>query len=194
MRKKKFSFLFVLGALMIVVSFSLIVSSQICKYIGNEKCQKIVEQMENLLPEESGGVTDIYSSPNMPVLEIDDTDYVALFEIPSLNVKLPIANEWDESKLKISPASFYGSCYDNSMVIGGAGSSKQFSFCKKIENDTVITITDMTGTQFTYKVSLVERSKTAENEWLINDSYDLTLFCQNTYGMEYIAVRCMSAN
>lgn len=193
MRKKKFSFL-VLGALMIVVSFSLIVSSQICQYIGNEKCQRIVEQMETLLPEKSGGVTDIYSSPNMPVLEIDSADYVGLLEIPSLKVKLPVANEWDKSKLKTSPACFYGSCYDNSMVIGGDDSSKQFSFCKEIENETVITITDMTGTQFAYKVSLVERSKTAENEWLTNEDYDLTLFCQNTYGMEYIAVRCMSAN
>ena len=146
--------------------------------------------MSELLSERTVGVPGIYSNPNMPVLEINDADYVALIEIPSLNLALPVADAWNSRKLYSSPARFFGSCYDHSLVIGGADNSHQFSFCDKIDNGTVITITDMTGTQFSYTVSRVDRSKSAESNWLISSDYDLTLFCRDTYSMEYVAVRC----
>jgi len=126
----------------------------------------------------------------MPVLVFNDVDYVALVEIPSINLTLPVADGWNSRKLYRSPARFYGSCYDHSLVIGGADNSHQFSFCDKIDTETVITVTDMTGTQFSYTVSRVDRSKSAESNWLICSDYDLTLFCRDTNSMEYIAVRC----
>lgn len=126
----------------------------------------------------------------MPVLGINDVDYVALIEIPSLHLSLPVADAWNSQKLYNSPVRFYGSCYDHSLVIGGADNSHHFSFCDKIDIGTVITVTDMTGTQFFYTVSRVDRSKKAESNWLIRRDYDLTLFCRDALSMEYIAVRC----
>ena len=61
-------------------------------------------------------------------------------------------------------------------------------FCDKIEYGTVVTVTDMTGTQFTYTVSDVHRARHAETQWLMADDCDLTLFCHDGYSMEYIAV------
>lgn len=66
-------------------------------------------------------------------------------------------------------------------------------FCDKIEYGTVVTVTDMTGTQFTYTVSDVHRARHAETQWLMDDDCDLTLFCHDGYSMEYIAVRCTFA-
>ena len=190
MKKRKFPIVLVLGISLVGISFSLIVGLQIRTHIGSAECQKVVTRMNELLPERIEGVPGIYPNPNMPVLEINDVDYVALIEIPSLNLTLPVADAWNSKKLYNSPARFYGSCYDHSLVIGGADNSYQFSFCDKIENRTVITLTDMTGTQFSYTVSRVDRSKSAESNWLISTDYDLTLFCRDTYSMEYVAVRC----
>ena len=190
MKKRRFPIVLVLGISLVVISFSLIVGLQIRTHIGSTESQKVVTRMNELLPERIVGVPGIYPNPNMPVLEIDDVDYVALIEIPSLNLTLPVADAWNSKKLYYSPARFYGSCYDHSLVIGGADNAYQFSFCDKIDNGTVITVTDMTGTQFSYTVSRVDRSKSAESNWLISGDYDLTLFCRDTYSMEYIAVRC----
>lgn len=190
MKKRRFPIVLILGISLVVISFSLIVGLQIRTQIGSAQSQKVVTRMNELLPERVAGVPGIYPNPNMPVLEINDVDYAALIEIPALNLTLPVADAWNSKKLYRSPARFYGSCYDHSLVIGGADNAYQFSFCDKIENGTVITVTDMTGTQFSYTVSRVDRSKNAESSWLVSADYDLTLFCRDTYSMEYVAVRC----
>ena len=190
MKKGKFPIVLILGICLVVISFSLIVGIQIRTHLGANESQKVVTRMNELLSERIEGVPGTYPNLNMPILEINDIDYVALIEIPSLNLSLPVADVWNSKKLYNSPARFYGSCYDHSLVIGGADNSYQFSFCDKIDNGTVIIVTDMTGTQFFYTVSRVDRSKSAESNWLISRDYDLTLFCRDALSMEYVAVRC----
>ena len=190
MKKGKFPIVLVLGICLVVVSFALIVGLQIRTHIGTRESQNVVTRMGELLPERTAGVPGISPNPNMPVLEINDVDYVALIEIPLLKLSLPVADAWNSQKLYSSPARFYGSCYNSSLVIGGADNSHQFSFCDKIENGTVVIVTDMTGTQFSYTVSRVDRAKSAESDWLISRDCDLTLFCRDTLSMEYVAVRC----
>ncbi|MBQ1226118.1 MAG: sortase [Clostridia bacterium] len=190
MKKGKFPIVLVLGIALIVISFSMIVVLNVRSYIGADKSRSVIETMQELLPERSEGIPEIYADPSMPVLQIDGVDYVALLEIRSLGALLPIADKWDSDKLFVSPARFCGSVYDHTLVIGGVDSTGQFDFCDKIDNGTLVTVTDMTGTQFTYTVERVDRSKKAENEWLTGTEYDLTLYCRDNYSMEYIAVRC----
>lgn len=190
MKKHKFPPLLVLGVLLILISFALVIASQIRTHIGAVRSQETVVRMCELLPERSAGIPGMYPHSNMPVLEIDNTDYVAMLQIPSLNITLPVADEWNRNALLDAPARFYGSCYDHSLVIGGADNAHQFSFCDKIDNGTVIIVTDMTGTQFSYTVSRVDRSKNAESNWLVGTDYDLTIFCRDALSMEYVAVRC----
>ena len=150
-------------------------------------------EMNKLLPDRTPGVSGAYSDSVMPVLEINGADYVALLEIPSQSVVLPVADQWNSMGLSNSPARFSGSAYDKSLVIGGVDHPRQFGFCDEIEHDAVLNITDMTGAQFSYIVSRIDRSKHAQTQWLQNEEYDLTLFCRSAYSMEYIAVRCILA-
>lgn len=190
MKKRKFPFLLVMGASLIFISFALMIAFQIHMHISSVESQEVIVKMEGLLPDRSTGIPEIYPNPNMPVLEINGVDYIAMLEIPSLNIILPVADKWNRDQLFKAPARFYGSSYDHTLVIGGGDYSHQFSFCDKIDNGTVITVTDMTGTQFSYTVTRVDRSQNAESRWLINSDYDLTLFCRDIYAMEYVAVRC----
>lgn len=190
MKKHRFPILLILGAALIFVSLALIAVSQIRAHIGSVRSQETVLKMGELLPERSEGIPGVYPNSNMPILEIDGVDYVAMLEIPSLNIALPVADKWNPDKLFKAPARFSGSCYAHNLVIGGEDYAHQFSFCDKIDTGTHIVVTDMTGTQFSYTVSRVDRSKNAASQWLINTDYDLTLFCQDIYSMEYIAVRC----
>jgi len=191
MKKGKFPIALVLGICLVMIGFSLFAGIQLRTQIGAEECRKTVTEMMKLLPERAAGVSGISSDPDMPVLQINEEDYIALIEIPSMNLALPVAAAWNSQKLYRSPARFYGSCYARSLVIGGADNPHQFAFCDKIGEGSVITVTDMTGTQYCYTVSRVDRSQSAERDWLISGDYDLTLFCRDTYSMEYIAVRCM---
>lgn len=191
MKKRKFPLLLVLGICLILASVSLVLAFQIRMHMGVQHSQKILSIMEQLLPERSPGVPGVYLTSGMPVLEIENVDYVAMLEVPSFGIALPVADQWDSNKLFQSPSRFFGSAYDNSLIIGGVDDPRQFGFCDKIEHGAQITVTDMTGAQFTYTVSSVDRAKHADAQWLMDADCDLTLFCHDIYSMEYIAVRCV---
>ena len=194
MKKRRFPVLLVIGITLIALSLSLAVFYAVGSKNGEKSGELVLEKLDKLLPEMVNGIPENYTNPNMPVLQISGSDYVALIEIPAYGIRLPVADKWEGRDIDVCPARFYGSAYDNSLVIGGADTKKQFSFCDKIDNGAVVTVTDMTGACFTYKVVNVHRSDKAESEWLCNGEYDLTLFCRDALSMTYIAVRCNYAH
>ena len=191
--KRRIPFLLILGTCLIVFSLCCVIVVQLRQYDGAKNCQEVAMEMNKLLPDRTPGVPGVYSDSVMPVLEINGADYVALLEIPAQGVVLPVADQWNSMGLSNSPARFSGSAYDKSLVIGGVDHPRQFGFCDEIKHDAVLSITDMTGAQFSYILSRIDRSKHAQTQWLQNEEYDLTLFCRSAYSMEYIAVRCILA-
>lgn len=192
MKKRKIPLVLVLGIGLILVSLCITLVFQLQMHMGAQKCQQIVSKMDELLPERTPGVPGIYLDAHMPVLEIDGTDYVAMVEIPAFGITLPVADRWDGQKLSDSPVRFSGSAYDQTLVIGGADDALQFGFCDKIQHGAIVVVTDMTGAQFRYTVSGIDRAKRAQTQWLSEEGCDLTLFCRDMYSMEYIAVRCVA--
>ena len=186
--------LLILGSCLVLASLCLVLFLGIRTHLGAKTCQQVLTQLSTLLPQRTPGVPGTQPNTVMPILEIDGTDYVAILEIPAYGVTLPVADRWDRHKLSASPARFWGSAYDRTLVIGGADAPRQLGFCDQIEEGALVTVTDMTGVQFDYAVSGVDRAKHAETQWLTDAACDLTLFCHDLYSMEYIAVRCISAH
>lgn len=178
-----------LGIGLLLGSLGILVFLGIRVHTGNQNSQKILSQIIDLLPERTQGETHLDSE--MPVLALAGADYVALLEIPAFGVTLPVADKWDCSDLYSAPSRFCGSAYSSTLVIGGADSPGQFSFCDKIDDGALVIVTDMTGCRFTYTVVKADRAKHAEAQWLQSSGWDLTLFCRDMYSMEYIAVRCV---
>lgn len=193
MKKHKFPLLLALGICLILTSIILAVAFQMRMHFGGQHSQRIALQMNEVLPERTVGVPGISSADGMPVLELEKVDYVAMIEVPAFGITLPAADQWDSNQLYRSPARFFGSAYDGTLIIGGADDARQFGFCDKIQHGAVVTVTDMTGARFTYTVSGIDRAKHAETQWLQSADCDLTLFCRDAYSMEYIAVRCVFA-
>ena len=190
MKNRKVSILAIIGIGLIVCSFCLVAALHICMEQGSRQSQKAAEQISALLPEKTPGIAEVYSDAQMPVMEIDGVDYVGLLEVPAFGICAAIADEWNGKSLFPAVGRAWGSAYDGSLVIGGSDYPGQLAFCAEVELGTQITVTDMTGARFSYTVSRVDRAKSAEAQWLANGDFALTLFCRNTYAMEYIAVRC----
>ena len=193
MVKRKFFLPLIAGICLIVVSLGLVLFFQIRMQMGWKNSRQVVDQLSQMLPDRTPGVPGSYPDSLMPVLEIEETDYCAILKIPALDITLPVADQWDSSRLHRSPARFLGSAYDSTLVIGGADNAKQFGFCDTIDQGITLTVTDMTGAEFTYTVARVDRSESAETQWLCEEGWDLTLFCRELYSMNYLAVRCIAA-
>lgn len=193
MKPRKFPLLLVLGLCLVLAGVLSLAGLQLRLRAGAQESQKILEKLDAILPERTVGVPEAFLTPAMPVLEIDGVDCVAILDVPGFGVTLPVTAQWDTWKLTRSPARFYGSIYDGSLIIGGFDDPRQFGFCGQIQHGATITLTDTTGQEFTYQVARVDRAKSAEAQWLTDPTWDLTLFCHDLHAMEYIAVRCAFA-
>ena len=104
---------------------------------------------------------------------------------------LPVAGSWDAGKVNSYPCRFWGTVYDGSLIVGGADQPGQFAGFDRIFDGSAVTVTDMTGAEFSYVVDRVERSKSAQAEVLMAGEADLTLFARDAYSLEYVILRCV---
>ena len=82
---------FAVGCLLILCSLALLAVSRMRVRQAREGNAEILQIMEEILPESREGVSDTYRNMEMPALEIDGEDYVALLEIPAFGMKLPVS-------------------------------------------------------------------------------------------------------
>ena len=183
----------VLGIVLVICSVGLLVGSRVYESKAKERADQIVNEIEALLPEKIKGSIEEYTNLNMPVLQMDGVNISGLIEIPAYGVTLPIGDVWDAKEVASFPRRFYGSAYDGSLIVGGADQDGQFDFCDQINPEAHIYVTDMTGTEFEYHVTRIDRAKEINLEKLMNQNAGLTLFVRSKYSMEYLIVRCNMA-
>lgn len=181
------------GLFLVLLSFVILVGSEI-RSIGNRAAtRKLTEQIRSGFGERTQGDPDGYSDLQMPVLQLEGEDFSGLIEIPAFGVSLPLGSSWDSHKLSRYPCRFWGSVYDSSLIIGGSGSKGQFDVCASLDLGDRILITDMTGVQFSYEVARIDRRKHADMETFQEDQRDLILFARDGRSRSYMIVRCVIA-
>lgn len=126
----------------------------------------------------------------MPTVELNGYDYIGVLEAASLELSLPVMDQWDYERLKISPCRFAGNVYEDDLVICGHNYSQHFQPLKYAPIGTEITFTDAEGNVFRYAVSSFETVGPNDVERMISGDWDLTLFTCNTNGQTRCAIRC----
>lgn len=187
--KKRNPFL-LLGFWMVLLSLVLLVGSGLLNRFHQKQTAEIIRQIESLLPQAGTGSPHDYSSAELPVLQLEGQEFSGLIRIPSFGVTLPMGSSWDSRDISRYPCRFWGSMYDGSLVIGGKDQPGQLDFFPRLDPGEKIIVTDMTGIQFHYTVTRIDRSKHADAENLITDDWDLTLFVRDSTSLDYILVRC----
>lgn len=185
--KSKWIILF--GILAVACGLGLFIFTQISVNNAEKQSAKILSQIEKILPQKTNGITDVLSYMQMPAVEIDGEDIIGVIEFKELNVSLPLGNKWDENESISYPKRFSGTVYDNSLVIGGYYCKGQFDCLTRLDNGNIITVTDMTGAQFSYEIKDIIRKKDVDSKFLSNNSFDITLFVYSPKSFDYIIVR-----
>lgn len=180
--------LMAVGLVLVLGGVGLFLFARLSATTAKAQATQMVAELNRLLPDRWAGNADV--TGQMPALSFDGQDVVALVEIPDYGVALPVGNQWSARGVTAYPRRFSGSVYDRNLVVGGADRLGQLDCLDVIEDGATVTVTDMTGGVFSYTVTRVERSKTAEAQVLTAGDYDLTLFVRDTYSLEYILVRC----
>lgn len=126
----------------------------------------------------------------MPVRTIDGREYVGKLTIPSLGLTLPILNEWSYENLNIAPCRFYGSIYQNSMVLCGHNFSSHFGLLRNLRLGDPVIFTDMDGNEFACEVAEIIVLSSGDLEEMTCEQWPLTLFTCDLNRSKRVTVRC----
>lgn len=189
--KRNGNFIFVFGCVLIVAGLTALFLLQVYTKKVEEKNTEIIQLIEGILIDRREGIKDLERESEMPALEIQGEDFIALMEIPAYGLKLPVYKTWDKGKVLSYPCRFHGSVYNGTLIVGGFDQPGQFDFFDRIQNGAIVSVTDMTGMIFSYVVQQVERSGSAQSEVLMKGKWDLTLFVRDSQSLEYIFLRCV---
>lgn len=181
---KKAKALIFAGIALILLSIGALLYLRWADTRSENTARQILQQLDEVLPPLHPGTRDAYRVMEMPVLEIDGRDIIAIVEIPAVSLRLPVQSNWEQDR--DLPRRFSGSVYNDTLILGGTAA--QFACFARIPNDTEVILTDMTGAVFTYTVERIGRSPHADMQTLQGSS--LTLFAPQQTNLEYILLRC----
>ena len=204
MRKNsKGNFLIFLGILMILGAIGLAGYNFWDANRAHEAAEQIKDQLIEKIDESVKDDETVapYVDPNtpMPVEVIDGYEYIGVLEIPSEDLSLPVMNEWDYTRLKISPCRFTGSYYSDDLVICAHNFDRHLGRLLNIDLGVDVYFTNVEGLTIHYVVTNRETVEPTDVERMIENTgnsetslldWDMTLFTCNLGGQTRCAVRC----
>ena len=189
---KKINVFQITGCLLLVFSAAFMLTFFYQRSDGAKQTGQIVQKIEEQIPNRETGMPRTDADGQMPVYETAGQEFIGLLEVPAYALTLPVSADWEEKQLNAYPCRFWGSTYNDTLIVGGADAEGQLDVLSVLELGDEILVTDMTGAAYAYYVERIDRSKSAEAEKLYDTEYDLTLFVRDTYGLDYIIVRCQN--
>ena len=199
----KGNILIILGTLLIAAAVGLagynLWDARRAQEAADEITGQLITEIETKV--EDGKTASPYVDPNtpMPVEVIDGYEYIGVLEIPSEDLSLPVMNEWDYTRLKISPCRFTGSYYSDDLVICAHNYMKHLGPLLQIGIGEDVYFTSVEGLTIHYVVTNRETVEPTAVEQMIENTsnsetslldWDMTLFTCNLGGQTRCAVRC----
>lgn len=186
---KRGRFFFILGAVLITAALGLVIYNMAQdSSAGSDSYDALVELSANMKRD------DRYSfDPNldMPTKKVGDWNYIGVLEIPSLNLVLPVIDQWSYDALLVSPARYTGSAYLDNMVIAAHNYTSHFGRLRELSLEDEVRFVDVSGNVFYYKVQELQiLPPTAVEEMVQADGWDLTMFTCTWGGQNRVTVRC----
>ena len=140
------------------------------------------------------GFTELLIENYKGILEYEDfyiriNTYIGIINIPSINIELPIMNDWSNEKMKISSCKYYGSIYTNDLVLCSHSYDNLLGNIKDLNVSDLVIINDIRGEQFIYKVEVIEVLGPDDVTEMIENDFDLTLYTCTKDNLNRVTVR-----
>ena len=197
MKKKRGTVLIVLGVLLLVGALGFAGYNVLDARRAQQQADAVQVQLEEKIEQNKAKKKALLPGQQplgeeMAVEEIDGRRYIGTIEIPALDKKLPVLEDWSYENLKISPCRYSGTYYTDDLVICAHNYSSHFNGLRWIEPGEEVIFTTVDGVRYRYIITTRETLFPTEVERMINaqDDWDLTLFTCFIGGRTRCTVRC----
>ena len=190
--KKKIGIIFMVTGLVLIISAAaLLIYNNFESRRAEEKADILVDSLMGEI--EQNRLTETVTDPfdtEMKVIEIDGYGYIGYLYIPVLNLELPVMDQWDYTRLKLSPCRYYGSTKTDNLVIAAHNYKSHFRYLSQLKPTDLVIFSDMEGNKHTYSVTAVEVLQPTDTEKVKDTGDDLILYTCIYSGKNRIVVRC----
>ena len=130
-------------------------------------------------------------SDEMTVREIDGHGYIGYLSMPSLELELPVMDQWDEARLQIAPCRQFGTTGGGDLVIAGHNYRRHFGPINRLVPGDEILFTDMAGKVWRYLVDTVQTISPLALDVIQDDQWQLVLYTCDYSGSRRIMAGCV---
>lgn len=178
-----------IGVLLIAASLAVVGYNMYDSNRARLESAAVTDKLVNMIDDPSYSA-DAADARQMPVLYIDGEPFIGYLDIPDLGITLPVAAELTDAKLKKTPCLYFGTLYQNDMVIGGHNYVSHFGRLGRLSVGAQISFTDAEGNVYSYTLDRVRTVGETDGEALLQqDGWDLTLFTCTYSGKARYAYR-----
>ena len=198
MKNRRGSVLITLGVLLILGALGFagynVLEARRAEEQANQVELQLIEQIEQNKSTKKARLPGQQQLGNeMPTEEINGRRYIGTIEIPALNKKLPVLEDWSYENLKISPCRYSGTYYTDDMVLCAHNYSSHFNGLRWIDPGEEVIFTTVDGVEYRYIITYRETLFPTEVDRLLeaDEDCDLTLFTCYIGGRTRCVVRCV---
>ncbi len=178
-----------LGITLILLALGTTIYNLAVDYLSGKKAKVILDKLDAQIEDRSSADTNHEDDSNtkMPAIDIDGKNYIGIITIPSINIKLPVLEEYSEKNMKIAPVLYKGTIYQKNAIIAAHSYASQFKHIQKLKLGDQVLFEDIDGHFFKYEVIKKERLSTDDVELMESGEWDLTLFTCTTSNANFRA-------
>ncbi|MCR4795429.1 MAG: sortase [Ruminococcus sp.] len=198
------------GVLLILAALALCGYNIMQDKRAENESNKVMRELIKLIPEPDTAVSttekasnpadDLFApyelennSTDMPSpVNIGGRDYCGYISIPSLELELPVIDNWSYDALELSPCRFSGSTVGNDLIIAAHNYNSHFGRIDELDQGDEIMFVDTEGTVHRYRVDDIRVLNGNDSEGMFSgkgSDWDITLFTCNFSGQARVAVR-----
>lgn len=178
----------IVGVCLLVSAMAALIARQIGIRSAEEQAKEYVDIIRSSIPAPVGTVPESRRDNTMPMLSVDESDFVGILELPRYESVLPVGAKWGNADEY--PCRFSGSVYDKTLKIGATSQKGQYDFYREITVGDSVFFTDVEGNRYSYSVTDIRYESNADQATLDRKKSALTLFIKNLYGFDYIIIYC----
>lgn len=168
----------IIGIVLILSGIGLISYNLITDYISGKNSKEVLKelevQLEGKIPPTDSDIIDV--NKEMDIIDVNGNKYIGIISIPSVDIKLPVINEYSKQNIKIAPVLYKGSIYKNNAIIIAHNTQSHFRKIQNLNIGDKVTFIDVNGNEFNYEVIKKENISEKDTKIMEEGEWDLTLF------------------
>lgn len=151
--------------------------------------RELLQELADAMPEVSA--QPVYPTENgMPVVEVEERNYMGAIYFPDLDRELPVLASYDLPSLKIAPAVYHGTPAGEDLVICAHNYRSHFGPIHRLPIGASVQLKTVDGAVYSYRVAATEIVSPFAVADVTSGEWDLTLFTCTLGGRTRYVVRC----